>query len=730
MIAEPALRLEAPLKVTGRAVFAAETPAAGLLHAVLVEAPVGCGEVVSVDGAQARRVSGFADLVSYPEAEPLKPSSVTALIRERSIHFPGQPVALVVADTLTAAHAAARAVRVTVEQGPAITALDQALDQAFAPAAAGRNPADSRRGDAAQALAGSHLVVRNRYETAVNNHHPMEPHAVVCSWDGEQAEVHTSTQAIFGTRAIIAQAFRMPVEDARVITRFLGGGFGCKGQLWWPWMLWAMLAAKRTGRPVRLELTRAQLFTLAGRRSETVQDVALGLDAGGLLTGIEHHALAQTSTHAEFSDTTACVSRWLYACPNVTTSHRLVRTNEPHPIPMRAPGTAPGTFALESALDEAAEALGIDPVELRMRNFTDHDPDAGRPWTSNGLRECWRAGAERFGWAQRPAIQTASDGRWRLGWGMATTCYSQHRQGGRVRLKLAADASLLVQCGTQDMGSGTYTILGSMAADPLGLPMSQVSVELGDTWLPEGPFSAGSQVTLSLAPAVETATAQLRETLAQLAVNDEASPLAGRSVDDLTFKGGMIRSRTGNAAERLADVLARNAPGGLEAEGAVPPPEPTQAFSAMGFGAIFVEVGADPDLGEVRVRRVCGAFAAGRIVNPLLARSQYVGGLIGGIGMAVHERTITDRASGRILGDNFADYLIPVHADMPEFDIVMVHEDDPHLPGGIKGVGMLGTAGVQAAIANAIHHAIGRRIRHLPIRLEDVMGNGPSPREP
>ncbi len=721
MSADPTLRLEAALKVTGQAMYPAEAPMQGMLHAVLVEAPIPCGEVLSLDSAQAALTPGFADLVSYPEAQLLKPSGVTALIHERTVHFVGQPVALVAADSLLAARAAARAVRVEYQERPAVTVLGQALDQVYAPALAGRAPSESRRGDAAGALAEATLVVRHRYETAVNNHHPMEPHAVVCNWVGDLATVHTTTQAVFGTRSIIAHAFQMPAEQARVITRFLGGGFGCKGQLWWPWMLLAMLASRRTGRPVRLELTRAQLFTLAGRRAETVQDLALGFAKDGTLTAIDHQVLAQTSTHAEYADTTAGVSRWLYACPNVTTAHRLIRTNQPHPIPMRAPGSAPGTFAMESAMDEAAERLGVDPVDLRVRNFADHDQDSGRPWSSNGLLECYRIGAERFGWSRRPARGATCDGRWRIGWGMASTFYPQHRQGSRARIRLGGDASLLVQCGTQDMGSGTYTVLGQMAAEALGVPMANVSVELGDTWLPEGPFSAGSQVTVSLVPSVEMATATMKATLAAMAVGDPDSPLAGQDAADLVFADGTIRSRTGNVGESLAALMARRAPEGLEAEGSAAPPE-AMTFSSMGYGAIFVEVGVDPDLGEVRVRRIGGAFAAGRILNPLLTRSQYVGGLIGGIGTALHERTVTDAASGRILGDSFADYLIPVHADMPDFDIALVDEHDPHLPGGVKGVGMLGTAGVQAAIANAIHHAVGRRIRHLPIRIEDLIG--------
>jgi xanthine dehydrogenase YagR molybdenum-binding subunit len=433
--------------------------------------------------------------------------------------------------------------------------------------------------------------------------------------------------------------------------------------------------------------------------------------------------IAQTSTHADYSDATAVYSRWLYACPNVTTTHRLVRTNEPHPVPMRAPGTAPGTFALESAFDEAAERLGIDPVELRVRNFADHDQEAGRPWSSNGLLECYRVGAERFGWSRRPIKGGAVDGRWRIGWGMASTLYPAIRQACNVRVNLAADASLRVQCGTQDMGSGTYTVLGQMAAAALGVSMSQVRVELGDTSLPEGPFSGGSQVTASLAPAVEMATERLRATLAQAAVADERSPLSGQRIEDLDFQDGMIRSRTGNVGELLTDVLARGAAEGLEAEGeSVATQLQSLAVTSMGYGAVFVEVGVDPELGEIRVRRVCGAFAAGRILNPRLAKSQFVGGLIGGIGMALHEVTVTDRASGRVLGDTFADYLIPVHADMPEFDITMVDEEDPHLPGSVKGIGMLGTAGIQAAIANAVFHAIGKRVRSLPIRIENVIG--------
>lgn len=719
------IRLEAALKATGRAVYEAETLMPGMLHAALIEAPIARGRLLGLDADAARALPGFTDLVSHGEAQALKPSGAIALIREPAIHFAGQPLGLMVADTLQQAEACARAVRLDLAPEPPVTAIDQALDTAFAPDLVGRYPAASRRGDAAAALATSHLVVRQRYDTAVNNHHPMEPHSVVCAWDGDRVVVHTGTQAIFATQRVVAHGFQIPAEQVRVVSRFMGGGFGCKGPLWWPWMMWAILASRRTARPVRLELTRAQLFNLVGRRQETVQDLALGFDADGRLTAIDHTVLGQTATHGDYSDGTARTSRYLYACPNVTTGHRIVRTNEPLPIPMRAPGVAPGTFALESALDEAAETLGIDPVELRVLNFADRDPDADKPWSSNGLLDCYRVAAERFGWAARPAPGSAQDGRWRIGVGMASSVYPVHRQPCRVKVRIDAGAGLLlIQCGTQDFGQGLYTAIGQMAAEGLGVAMDQVRVELGDTDLPEGPYTGGSMVTASFAPAVEDAVAILRVRLAELAAADDASPLAGASPDDLVFEGGLVRSRTRNAAESLAELMVRLAPRGLEAEGAATLPD-AQPFSANGYGAIFVEVGVDPDLGEVRVRRVVAAFAAGRILNAQLAHSQYVGGLIGGIGMALHEQVDTDKATGRIVGDNFADYLIPTHADMPEFDVIMLAEDDPLLPGGIKGIGMLGSAGIQAAIANAVHDAVGRRVRRLPIRIEDILGPSP-----
>ena len=458
---------------------------------------------------------------------------------------------------------------------------------------------------------------------------------------------------------------------------------------------------------VRYEHTRAQLFTLAGRRSATEQDVAIGADTDGRLLAIEHRTLAQTSTHAEHADPVGMVSQWVYRCPNVVTEHRLAPTNEPHPIPMRGPGEAPGSFALESAMNELAEQLAIDPIELRLRNIADHDQVTSLPWSSNSLAECLRCGADRFGWHDGRG-QSWREGQLLVGRGVGVASYPARRQPCAMRLRLDGAANLLVECGTQDMGSGTYSTLGQLAAEALGLPIAQVEVAIGDTLLPPGPISAGSQVTQTIAPAVAGAVADLRRALAAMLAGAEG--FAGVEADEIAIDGdGLIRRLASNAAVPLATLLATAGLDHATGEAATPgmPAEP--AATGMGFGAVFAEVAVDPDDPMPRVRRITAAFAAGRIVNPKLARSQYISGLIGGIGMALHEETLTDPRTGRIVGPSLAEYLVPTQADMPAFDIVMVDEVDDYLPEGIKGVGMLGHVGSSAAIANAVHRATGRR---------------------
>jgi len=716
-------RIEAGLKVTGAARYAAETPVAGLLHAALVVAPIPSGRMLTIETARARALPGVVDVLTHETAPRLQEGAFLMLLREPVVHFVGQPVAVVVADTPAYARRAAAAVDVTYEELPAVTSVGQALDRAYAPRTAGRTATDSRRGDPDRGLAEADLVLERRYTTPTNNHHPLEPQVVIAQWDADGAgvTVNTTSQAIFAHRKAIADCFGLQAERVRVVSKYLGGGFGAKGGAWFPCLVLGIMVARQVCRPVKLELTRAQMFTLVGRRQETIQQLKLGASRDGRLTAIVHDTIGQTSTYGDYADPVATLTRMLYACPNVATTHRLVRVNAPQTNPARAPGEGPGSFALESGLDELAHELGIDPVELRLRNFADHDQHAGLPWSSNGLRSCYRVAARSFGWDRRPReIGTTRDGRHRIGWGMASACYPVYRMASEAAVRIEPDGTVRVRCGTQDMGSGTYTVLGQLAAAPLGVPLGRVVVELGDTDLPEGPYSGGSMATASFTPAVEAAARSLRRRLIELAVGDPNSPLHGIAAEHVTIDDGHVRSTVGNRSEALADLVARAAPDGLEAF-AHAVPEATPRFSSFGYGAVFAEVRVDADLGEVRVARLTAAYATGRILNPLLARSQFIGGLVWGIGMALHEATVMDERGGRIVNDNLADYLIPVHADMPRFDVHIVEEDDPHLAGGIKGIGMIGTVGTAAAIANAVFHATGRRVRNLPIRVEDCL---------
>jgi xanthine dehydrogenase YagR molybdenum-binding subunit len=676
-------RWEAAAKVRGEALYTAEEPVPGTLHAAIVGAPMASGRVTHVEREAARAMPGVVAIFGIGDLPPLRPAGYANWLEDDRVHWAGQPVALVVADTEAQARAAAAAVRVTMQAEPHAAGLSQATEPPFAPAVAGRLPTDSQRGDPDAALARSDIRLALEFATSANHHQVLEPHASLALWQGDALTLYTSTQAVFGTRRVVAHSLGLRRENVRVVARHLGGGLGSKGPLWWALTLRVAQAARQLGRPVLLELTRAQTFTQVGRRSPTRQRLTLGADRDGRLQALVHDTLAETSPVLEYADPIGNATRWLYACDHVRTTHRLKRVNAPQPIPMRAPGEGPGLFALETALDELAETCGLDPIELRRRNFAEVDGHSGLPWSSNGLRDCWARAAASFGWQQRPREPgQLRDGDWLVGQGMASAAYPVQRMACAAELVDHGDGRISVRCGVQDMGSGTFTVLADTAAAVLGVPAAHIDVEIGDSGLPEGPYSGGTVVTASLVPAVVAAARALRE-----------------------------RWSAGDRALPGAPLIA--------AANTEPEAQPTH--SACAFGAVFAEVGVHAVTREVRVRRIHAAYAAGRIVSPLMAHGQYVGGLVGGIGMALHEATVTDVASGRIVNDNQGDYLLPTHADMPEFVVHMVDEHDPHLPGGVKGLGMLGTTGTAAAIANAVWHATGRRVRELPIRLERLL---------
>jgi xanthine dehydrogenase YagR molybdenum-binding subunit len=718
----PHPRLDAEAKVRGDARYAGDLAHDGVLHAAIVTSTVACGRVIDVHADAVLRLPGVVTVITHRQAMRLTSAGFRLPLQDDQVRFAGEPVAVVVAESLFAARRAAAALRVDYRVAPAILDLGEAAATAYsAREAAGGVAADSCRGDPEAAIATAPVVLTRRYRTPTQNHHPIEPHVATAAWEEDRLTLHTASQAIFASRRLLAKVFNLPRENVRIVSPLLGGGFGSKGRAWNAEMTLTAMVARLVGRPVRLELTRAQMFTLTGRRPEAVQDMTLASDREGRLQAIVHHSMNETSTYETYADPNATISRWLYACPNVATAHRCAPRNTPHSNPMRAPGEGTGSFALECALDELAWSLGLDPLELRLINYADRDPHLDRPWSSKRLLDCYRIAAEAFGWGDRPfAIGSQRDGPLRIGWGMATAAYPVYRAAAEAAVRLKPDGRIEVRCGTQDLGTGTLTVLAQLGANILSVPPSQIDVALGDTRLPEGPASGGAIATASFTPAVEAAARALREKLLNFAVADLASPLFGLEAKDLDLADGAIRHVGSNRNESLVSLALRCGPDGFEAMAAAAP-DTDVAISAFSHGAIFAEVAVDPELGEVRVRRLTGAYAAGRILNPMLARSQYLGGLVCGIGMALHEETCMDPRLGRIPGDNLCDYLLPVHADMPRFDIHLVEESDPWLAGGVKGVGMIGAVGVAAAIANAVFHATGRRLYDLPIRLERVM---------
>ena len=647
------------------------------------------------------------------------------LLQDPRVLYSGQPVALVVADSLEAAQHAGSLVAVRYDAASPTVVMEATLGSAYKPATAGPGgEPDTTRGEVAAGLAIAHTTIDAVYTTPVENHNPMEPHATIAVWQGDdRLTLYDATQGIFGVRRKLATVFGLPPENVRVISHYVGGGFGCKGSPWSHVVLAAM-AAKAVGRAVKLVVTRQQMFSMVGHRPQTRQRVVLGADARGMLVAVKHEVISETSSFDEFVEPSAVQTRMLYACPNVETSHRLVRLDIGTPTFQRAPGESTGTFALESAMDELSYALHVDPVDLRLRNYAEASPEDGKPWSSKSLRECYRQGAERFGWSKRkPRPRSTRDGRWLVGWGMATATYPARQSPSSAIARARPDGTVLVQAGSQDIGTGTYTIMTQIAADALGVPYERVRFELGDTTFPETPVSGGSQTASSTGSAVTMACLELRRKLAERAVADPASPLHGLSGDSVGTDGGdLVALEDRSKRDPFDAVVRRSGEPELSAEFHTKEKEDRKRFASHSFGADFVEVRVDADLGEVKVTRIVGAFAAGRILNAKTARSQLIGGLVWGMGLALFERTERDSRTARVVTRDLADYHVPVHADVPAMEIIVVPEEDPHVNEiGAKGIGEIGITGIGAAIANAVYHATGTRVRDLPITFDKLL---------
>ncbi len=713
-VGRPLSRVDGRLKVTGGARYAAEAQVADLLYGVLVTSTATRGKLASIDTAAAEKAPGVVAVLTHrnmpripgrqevpgtPDpsvGRPLQP------LQDDTIYHNGQPIAVVIADTFERATKAAAMVRATYREDKAVTTFADARKNAFpptqpkAPERETKKTQDYDRGDADKALRDAAVRVEETYTIPTEHHNPMEPHATVALWDGSNLTLYEKTQGVDMTQKQVSMALGISAEDVRVISPFVGGAFGTCLRTW-PHTLIAALAAKHVRRPVKVVLTRAQMFTMTGYRPESMQTVALGATREGNLTAIRDEAISQTSTYEEYTETIVSPPQVLYACPNVRTRYRLAAMNVNTPAPMRGPGEATGAYALESALDELAWALKMDPVELRLRNFADKDPKADLPWSSNSLKECYRAAAERFGWSRRkPEPRSMREGRLLVGYGMATATWPTHRQPATVLVRLLADGGAVLRTASADIGPGTYTSMTQIAADALRLPVSHVRFELGDSNFPQSPIEGGSMTLASVGSAVHEAA---------LAARDEVRKLAG-----------------GDATDDYAAVLKRHGKDSVEVTHKSQPGEETKKFSMRAFGTHFIEVRVDPDLGTVRVARVVSRIAAGRIINPKTAGSQAIGGIVGGIGMALLEHTVWDPRNARVVNANLADYHVPVNADIPDLDVQFVEEEDRHVnPLGAKGIAELALVGVAPAVANAVYHATGKRVRDLPITIEKLL---------
>ncbi|HZF08533.1 MAG TPA: xanthine dehydrogenase family protein molybdopterin-binding subunit [Thermoanaerobaculia bacterium] len=739
-VGKPIDRVDGRRKITGKAMYAAEQKHDRLAHAWLVQSTIAKGRIVAVDGAAARKAPGVLVVLTHENSPKLQkagsrqPTQAGKLGEDRLpfsddvIHYAGQHVALVVANTLDQARYAASLVKVRYEEEKPVLTIEEAEPTAYSPKASFGRPLQHERGDVAAALAGAGgsggAKVEATYTTPVETNNPMEPSATVAVWDGDRLTVTDATQAVVGTRAVLAQSFGIPKENVRVLCPFTGGGFGCKGFQWGHTLLAAM-AARVTKRPVQLNLSRQQMFTSVGHRPPTVQKLSLAAKKDGTLTALRHETLQATSPTTEFVEPCGLTtSKLLYACDNVAIPHRLVRVNVGPPTPMRAPGDCPGTFALESAMDELAYALEMDPIVLRVRNHADKDPGEGKPWSSKHLKECYSRGAEMFGWKKRnPKPGSMKDGDLLVGWGMATAVYPGNRRPASARMRLTPDGRALVQVATQELGTGSYTIFTQVAADALGLPVERVTFELGDTEFPESGVSGGSTTAASVSEAVVGAAAAMKAKLVALAAADPESPLGGLRPEEVTMADGRLAA-VGNPSRSLSytDLLKRGRLAKMESEATVKPDDKSKAYSIHSWGAQFCEVKIDPLLPRVQVTRWVSVIDVGRVLNVKLSKSQVMGGMTMGIGMALLEHTVYDPRTGLPVNANFADYAIPVNADVPVVEVDFVGSPDPIINTlGCRGVGEIGITGVAAAIANAVYHATGKRVRELPITPDKLL---------
>ena len=730
-IGQPISRIDGRLKTTGGARYTADIPIANVVYGVIVQSTIANGRTVSIDSTAAEQAPGVLKVFTHrnmprmnPTPKPwshLHPHGQSYLpLQDDKILYADQPIALVIANTHDEAAFAATLIRAEYETQPAAVFDRQTAKNAIQPPQF-LWPVSSSVGNADNAISSSPVQIEQTYATADRHHNQMEPHATTAFWDDNGTlTLYETTQHIFGTRELVSMVLGIPQEKINVVCHFLGGGFGGKAYVW-PHTLIAALAARVLNRPVHVQLTRAQMYSMVGHQAASLQAIKLGAERNGKLNGIRHDSVTPTSMFDNYIEYAALCPRSLWAAGGgIATNHKIAHVNRNTPTALRAPHEALGHFALESALDELAYATGVDPVTIRLLNDTDIDPESGRPFSTRAMRECLIEGAARFGWEKRtPEPRSMRAGRYLIGQGMAGAIYTHWRWPAQARVTLVRDGSALVEAGTHDLGTGTYTVLQQIAAETLGLPLERISVRIGDTRLPTSHASIGSATLANAGASVMLAAKDARDKAIALARTGQFAPFADANGDEVFASAGSL-ALSGQIVA-YEDLLTRNDVSSLTGEGKYDP-SPEGAKATFSFSAVFAEVRVDPDLGLVRLNRFVGAYDCGRVINPKTARSQAIGGIIWGVGQALMEQSETDPAMGRFINRNYSGYLVPTCADIPELDVLFVGDfDEEASPIGGKGLGELTSVSVAPAIANAVYHATGKRVRDLPITIEKLL---------
>ncbi len=731
-IGDSVIRKDGPAKVMGQAKYAGEFELPNAACAVMLTSTIPNGRIARMDVGAAERAPGVLKVMTPFNTMKLPNGGksavhppagrVLSLLQDDAVHYNNQPIGVVVAETLNQALFAASLIGVKYKTAVPDFDFQGGFPKAR-PGSHGKDPSDVGIGDFDKGKSEAEVTVDQIYTTPMQNHNPMEPHATIAEWDGEKLTVHDATQYISGVKQTLAKTFGIPDDNVRVICPFVGGGFGSKGSTWSHVVL-ASMAAKMINRPVRLVLERPQMFGPVGGRPQTHQHIVLGAKRNGELTAIRHDVYSHTSVIEDFAEPSSNVTRMLYACPNIITSQKLVSLNVGTPTFQRAPGEATGTFALEIAMDELAEKLKMDPIALRLKNYAEKDPTNRREFSSKHLRECYMQGAEKFGWSKRNARTRATkNGHLLTGVGMATATYSANRSAGMAMVRFEPNGRVTVASGSQDLGTGTYTIMAQVTAATLDLPIEMIDAKLGDSTLPKAPVSGGSQSAASVMPAVQAAAEQARLKLFTAMVSDPSTPFHGAQPEDLEFKNGMVRLKAKPKGDAVSykEFVAKSAEP-VSATGSAQPEQDSEGYSNHSFGAVFAEVDVDEALGMPHVRRVTGVYDIGTLLSGKTGISQLVGGVVWGVSLALHEGTHIDLQTGRPVNNNLAEYHVPVNADIGAIDVSVLNIADKKFnPLGARGIGEIGITGAAAAVANAIYNATGKRVRSAPITPDTLM---------